>query len=154
MKKLALANGCVALVDDADYAIARKYHWSVVSRGYAYGWVEKKKVYLHRFLLGLRAGDKREVDHINCNILDNRRSNLRVTDHHGNKWNMRTPRTNRSGAKGVKWYASTKRWRAQIQVKKQYHHLGYFQSLDAATMAYDTAARLYFGEFARPNVGR
>jgi hypothetical protein len=39
---------------------------------------ERKKVYLHRAILGLEAGDVRQCDHINRDTLDNRRANLRM----------------------------------------------------------------------------
>jgi hypothetical protein len=67
---------CVAwaLVDDADFEMVSNWRWSLNSRGYAMG----SPGLLHRVLLGLTKGDKREVDHWDRDKMNNRRSNLRI----------------------------------------------------------------------------
>ncbi len=85
MREIALTQGKVALVDDADYAELVKYRWhasksSDVGRFYAARFEKtngkKHKIYMHRFLTDCPAGS--EVDHRNNNSLDNRRSNFKV----------------------------------------------------------------------------
>lgn len=92
--------------------------WSLdESTGYVFRRVyledgSRKKVYLHRFILGLLPGDGFVVDHINGNRLDNRRENLRVILPGQNSQN----RTTSSGAsrfrgvhpKGSKWVAQVR----------------------------------------------
>ena len=42
-------------------------------------------------------------------------------------------------------------WQARIHVKHKPIFLGYFSTIEEAAMAYDEAARKYFGDFARLN---
>jgi hypothetical protein len=58
--------------------------------------------------------------------------------------------TDRSAAyKGVS--ARGKKWRAQICVNGRRLDLGTFSTPEEAARAYDSAARLHFGDFARCN---
>lgn len=49
----------------------------------------KRRTYLHRFLLNLERGDQQVVDHINGDQLDNRRENLRIVSIAQNNQNKR-----------------------------------------------------------------
>lgn len=71
-----------ALIDDADHPLIKQYRWSKTVRGYAQSWDKNlhKMIYMHRIIMGLKHGEKAEIDHINHNPLDNRRSNLRFAD--------------------------------------------------------------------------
>ncbi len=75
-----------AMIDSIDVALSR-WRWCL-SRGYAVRGVRARGghrlISLHRQILGLTFGDGVEVDHINRNKLDNRRSNLRIVTHGGN----------------------------------------------------------------------
>lgn len=83
-----------------------------------------------------------EIDHINGKKTDNRIENLRLVTHKQNQENWRqAPVTNvTSGVKGVSFYPSSMKWRAQIKHNNRNHHLGYFESIDAAQSAYAAAA--------------
>ena len=50
------------------------------------------------------------------------------------------PKDNKSGYRGVYYYKSTKRWKAQITIKNKKLHLGYFHSPRLAAIAYDVKA--------------
>jgi hypothetical protein len=65
------------IVDDSDFEVASKIKWSVDSVGYPQGRYCGKTIRLHNLLLG-KSNRKNQIDHINRNKLDNRRSNLRI----------------------------------------------------------------------------
>jgi hypothetical protein len=86
---------------------------------------------MHRFVLGLRKGDPRKVDHKNRNRLDNRRENLRVVTSAENAQNLER-NYGRSRHRGVAWHKVTKKWRAVVRLDGRQHHLGYFDDEDEA----------------------
>lgn len=80
-----------ALVDKEDLGKCLEYKWHIKKSrktDYAISTLnERKKVFLHRFILGYN-GDL-DVDHINGNGLDNRKANLRICSHSKNIMNQR-----------------------------------------------------------------
>lgn len=61
---------------------------------------KRRRVPVHRLVMGLGVGDPREVDHINRIKHDNRRSNLRVVDRLGNAQNQGLHRAAGPGRRG------------------------------------------------------
>ncbi len=61
-----------------------KYHWFITKLGYVRGMLKgkenvgKRNVLMSRLVVGLKRGNSKVCDHINGNILDNRRENLRI----------------------------------------------------------------------------
>ena len=108
------------------------------------------KVSVHRMIMGLSIGDKRCVDHINHDTLDNRRANLRVCTSSNNSMN-RVKFCGASQYKGVYWHKRDQCWRASIKHLGTNRRLGTFSTEVDAAMAYDVAARKYHGEFAYLN---
>jgi len=108
---------------------------------------------LGRYILGLKKGDSLHCDHINRNILDNTRKNLRactLTQNNRNRGKYKGKYL--SQYKGVSRYKKgVKPWFGQIMVNHQHIFLGTFATELEAAHAYDDAARLYFGEFASIN---
>lgn len=90
-----------------------------------------------------------EIDHIDGDPSNNRIENLRAATHATNMKNMKTPSTNRSGFKGVRFHLPTRKWTAQIGVNKKSVYLGIFLTPEDAYAAYCRAAVKYHGEFAR-----
>lgn len=157
MKEIPLTQGQVALVDDEDFEWLSQWKWCA-SRGattfYAVRSTSRKtppkrRIWMHRAIMGV-TDIAMEVDHINGEGLDNRRANLRTATHQQNSWNVRRPRDNWSGFKGIT-RTPQHRWAAGIVVRGKGIHLGNYDTPDDAARAYDGAARHYFGEFARLN---
>lgn len=90
------------------------------------------------------------VDHINHNILDNRRCNLRATTAAQNSRNRRPHKNTTSRFKGVCRTRSGK-WQAQIKVDLKSVYLGMFDDELEAAKAYNEAARKAYGEYAYLN---
>jgi len=99
---------------------------------------------LHRFLLNPPA--HMQVDHINGNGLDNRRSNLRLACRSNNKANAALYRNNTHGFKGAT--PRHGRWAAQIVRGGQHFSLGTYDTPEEAHAAYCRAAAVFHGEFA------
>jgi len=103
---------------------------------------------MHRMLLD--APPDYEVDHVNGDTLDNRRScNLRLAERGQNTANRRSFRGSVSPYKGVSPHRG--RWRAQIWTDGLKISLGVFDTEEAAARAYDEAARHHHGAFAHLN---
>lgn len=134
----------LALIDVEDISLVKDSLWHVGGGGYAKSGDHK---FMHRLILNAPEGS--QVDHINGNKLDNRRSNLRLATASQNRANKGKIVNNTSGYKGVS--LSGKKWAADIAMNKVKVRLGRFDTPEEAAKAYDQAARELHGEFARPN---
>ena len=93
MKYIALGGkhglGKSIIIDDADYEKVSQVKWSIDSTGYPQGRYCGKTIRLHNLLLG-KSNRKNQIDHINRDRLDNRRSNLRIVSQMENLNNAKT----------------------------------------------------------------
>jgi hypothetical protein len=108
-----------------------------------------KRIWMHRVILDLKDGDKREPDHRNGNGLDNRRSNLRLATHSQNVANTGPYSTSTSGFKGITKHGG--RWRARTYKNGKRIIVGDYGTPEEAARAYDKFVRKIHGEFAKPN---
>ena len=92
---------------------------------------------------------KNEIDHIDGNGLNNRWSNLRHATRAQNSTNSPAQKSNKIGLRGVHFHKGAKKWRAQICKNLKITHLGYFDTPEQASVAYQKAARVFHGEFVR-----
>lgn len=144
-----LTHGGVAYVDAIDAELIASRKWRVDSRGYVVGSFDNRRRLLHRLLLNAPAGI--EVDHIDRDKLNNRRSNLRLCTRHENARNVGNTR-GRSRFKGVSWHARSERWRAHICADCVVRFLGSYRDETDAARAYDLAAVRLHGAFAVLNL--
>lgn len=154
MRRIALTQGQVALVDDADYEWLSQWEWYAMKaprtfyarrNGPRNSKGHQTSVLMHHEIFG------GEPDHINRNGLDNRRSNLRAADSSQQMWNSATGKPNRSGYRGVCRYSgrtSHKNWRAYIRVRGRQITVGWFATPLEAARARDEAAKRHHGDFA------
>lgn len=160
-------NGFRILVDDDVLPVVEPHNWKFYYTGkpviYLCAQIGKKLQTLHRFLIDDHAiiGERPPgtvADHINGDVLDNRRQNLRFATYSQNRVNSQKPRIankvaptskykgvmRKNGARGVRFHAS-------IKVNRKARFLGAFISEKDAAVAYDKAAVEVYGEFARLN---
>ncbi len=157
----------VCLLDDEDWPTVRDYWWwSQLSGSHAVfhvsgrlrqpGWTTTETqgptVLMHRLILGRGTyqSDPVDVDHVNRNGLDNRRSNLRVATRAENLANT-SSRGGTSKFKGVTLDKARGLWIAQITVDGVHAALGRFVTEEEAAAAYNRAAVAAWGEFAHRN---
>ncbi len=144
-----------ALIDSEDAERIGAFNWHAhwePRPGCYYGRRKEKRedgsygpLRLHVAIMG--RVDGMVVDHINGRSLDNRKCNLRHATTLENNCNRRTSRANKLGVKGVR--AVRNRFQATITVGGKRVYLGRFGSAAEASEAYDSAAKRFFGDFAR-----
>lgn len=142
-----------AMVDDGDFEWLSQWKWMAAIRcGVVYAGRSTCVgfVLMHRAILGAK---KREeyVDHRDGDGLNNQRCNIRICTPAQNSWNRVGLVGSFSRFKGVFWDKKRKKWKAGIGANGKRYNLGIFESEDLAAAAYNSAARDFFGEFAKYN---
>lgn len=158
MKQIPLDKGLFTLVDDADFDIFGTKKWYAhKSRNTFYacrheriGFRKRKMIMLHREILGLK-DSLIHCDHKDGNGLNNLRENLRPCSKHENSKNRIKNKNNTTGFKGVYLDKKTGRYRASIRVNNRNINYGFFKFPELAARAYDEAAKVHFGAFAKLN---
>lgn len=132
-----------AIIDLDDVDRVTKYKWRFCNR-----YVQSDSVgRLHHFIMD----SKNQYDHKDTNTLNNRKSNLRLSNQTQNSQNRNVPSNNTSGAKGVCWSKRHTYYIANIVLNKERIKLGRFSCLIEAANAYNQAAVKLFKEFALLN---
>lgn len=173
MREIPLTRGKVAIVDDEDYEWLNQWKWHPNCPGKSATWYAVRREYDRQIYLTSRnhgagssvlmhravaersgiitTGSPFEIDHRDGDGLHNWRSNLRPSTRLQNGSNMRKRPGTSSIYKGVHFFRRDGNWQAYIAPRRHRVHLGYFDSEIEAALAYDRAARFFFGEFARTN---
>lgn len=115
-------------IDAEDYPIVSKFKWRTI-KGYAsYG---SSIHYLHRLLLNAKVGQ--QVDHINLDITDNRKCNLRIADNSLNQSNKNG--YNKSSIKGIEYHKTINKWSAYFRINNKQYHSNCYKSKEEAAFA-------------------
>lgn len=149
MATIKLSNGGSTQVSPEDYDELIKYSWRRDSMGYVSSVIKGKFTSMHRVVNKTPKG--MFTDHINRDVMDNRRENLRTCTNKQNRGNSKPAKGSVSKYKGVYRNFRDAKWYAQIRVDGKSFHLGMFACEDEAAKAYNKAALIHFGEFARIN---
>jgi len=165
MNKIKLSNSeVVALVDSEDFVFLSRFTWHRCSQGYAKTGVSVGRrwvtISMHRLIMGLQ---KKDVDHIDQNKLNNQKSNLRFVSRGENTQNTQPRSNNKLGIKGVRLIGvkqmsrtrkvsnPTKPYTASIRHNRKSYYLGTFATAEEAARAYDKKALELYGHFCMLN---
>jgi hypothetical protein len=147
--------GKFASVNDSDYEKINRFKWFLHHSGHAFRNnptdINKPKTPLmHREISDF---PKQDIDHKNHNQLDNTRENLRICTKKQNQGNRRLAKNNKLGLKGVHLARDgrNKPYRASITKNGTNIKLGDYETSKEAAIAYNGAAKEYFGKFAYLN---
>lgn len=107
----------------------------------------------HQVAWALMTGEwpDRPIDHINGDRGANYWTNLRAATWGQNSRNSLPQRNAASRFKGVTWHKRDEIWFARILVEGKRLQIGTFVAEETAARAYDAAAKVHFGEFAKLN---
>lgn len=150
---IPLTQGYVAVIDAQDVPLVEGFRWHAkVQRRSVYaarrrraGSEGSETVRMHRVIAD--AADGMDVDHLNHDGLDNRRSNLRVCTRSENMHNQRLSKANTTGYKGVRWSRADNKYVACIKLRGKRIYLGAFDNAEDAHEAYCKASKRLHGEF-------
>jgi hypothetical protein len=159
-RRIPLTQGKFAIVDPDDYYWLSEYKWSasrLYNKFYAVrtapaekGKKRGKTIRMHREIANIPDG--LECDHINGSSLDNRKANLRPATRQQNCWNNRKRRPGSlSRYKGVSYSRRGRPWKAMLMIGGKRIYLGSFDTQIQAAKAYDKAAKIHFGQYAKLN---
>ena len=137
MTEIPLTKGYVAIVDEEDLPRLRQRSWhaNIGNQVRALSsW--PYKIYMHQFILNVQSGQ--EIDHINGNPLDNRKTNLRLVSHQENMLNG----SRHKNRVGVCFNKRAKLWIAYLdRPKKTRKYLGYRKSKEEALLLVEEARK-------------
>jgi len=156
MKRIPLTQNKFAIVDDDMFEYLNQWKWYARKGGNTFyavrnvgKYLNQKKIHMHRQIMNAQEGQ--EIDHINHNALDNRRTNLRTCTRAQNQHNRKINRNSTSKFKGVYWNKVRRKWQARVSLNGKRPYLGSFNNELDAAKAYDKKAKELFGEFANLN---
>ena len=137
------ANKQAIYVDACDFYKyeLHKHSWMITSRGYVATSIKGNRVYLHRLLMN---PNTLQVDHINHNKLDNRKSNLRIVTNKENHHNKPPNKLNTSGCSGVHWNKQCKKWCTQLRTNGVCVSSTLHESLEEAIAKRKELERIYW----------
>ena len=137
MKEIKLTRGYVTIIDDEYFDELNKFNW-YEANGYAVthkGSGENRRVvFMHNMILWSPRG--LEIDHVDGNTLNNRRSNLRIVTHKENMRNQKV-KLHSSKYKGVHWDSDRNKWKATTKINGKVVCIGRFLTEIEAAKAYN-----------------
>lgn len=149
------ASGVTFRIDVEDYASVAQFSWTISRQGYPRRWVllsgrRPRSIEIQRHILGLDVGDPRFGDHINGDLLDNRRCNLRAVTRAMNAQNVRATHGFRDATRTP--YGT---WEAVANVNGRRHFIGtYATEAEAGEAAHQWRLLHMPGYVDRPEARR
>ena len=141
----------LVMVDDEDYDFVSTFTWRVNKTGKRFRAVtniDRQAVTMHRLIFHF---PEYSIDHIDGNPLNNQKTNLRRATHTQNMHNCSGHRDSKTGFKGVSFNNGKNKYEAKIMFMGKTFLLLRSKDIAECVMAYNNAAKKYFGEFAYLN---
>ena len=125
------------LIDEEDFHKVSKHTWHInhnkCNKKYCHANIhingKKTGLKLHRFLLGLENGDKRMINHIDGNSLNNQKSNLEICDQMYNTQSINTKRN--FGYIYVRKNGRKKKYCPEVRINKKRYRNSFFTKEEA-----------------------
>ena len=145
-----LPDGTSFQIDAKDVARVSQHYWHTDRDGYIISADEKPAIKLHNFILGFKPSENkgRFVDHIDRDISNCTKHNLRVVTYQQNSMNTSIIRSSSTGLRGVTFDKSRGRYIARIGLNDKRIYLGSSPDPIKCAQMYNWAAPIIFGEFA------
>lgn len=141
------SDGYQFLFDKEDYDKIKIYRWRRDQSRYLRTHIDNNHdIFMHSLIYGNK--ELRDIDHINRNKYDNRKSNLREANRGDNVINRKPISRNKSGVTGVNFMSSCNKWYARIMKDGIEYPLGYFNRFEDAVDARRNAEHKLFGEYS------
>lgn len=132
-------------IDIDDIELCKEHKWRICGNdGYAFTTINNKKIYLQNFIMKTQY----TVDHVNRNIYDCRKTNLRIANKSKNMMNSKLSSANKSGIKGVSFDTTRNLWISSIMKDGITYNLGRFYNFHDAVKARFKKEIFLFGEFS------
>jgi len=155
MKKIELTRGLWALVDDEDYADLDQYYWYADKKGFAIRNIlsdETRSGYtteaMHRYIMDAQPWES--IIQKDGDRLNNQKYNLRRAPRAGHRhWFL--PGAIPTRYRGVSQQKDYGKYRATICVENQMYHLGWYDTMEEAALAYNEEALRVWGQAAYLN---
>ena len=140
----------IVLIDEEDFDRVSKHNWHIhhdkPNSKYCRANIKidgrKKTLPLHRFLMGLQHGDKRIINHIDGNGLNNKKSNLEICN---NLYNCQSINTKKRFGHIFIDNRVNKKYRAEVRINKK-KYSKYFYTYAEAEAYLDTLKELAIAE--------
>lgn len=147
MRKLNISKNLWVLIDNEDYSYLSRFNWgvdsnSIVERQIRNGKTRNRIPMWCLLVLNKNGG---RVVHINGNMFDFRKSNLRVVPEKVLSHNAKKRTNTSSRYKGVCWDKVNQKWRAYIVYDGKRYDLGRFDNEIIAAFAYNEKAIELYG---------
>lgn len=125
----------IAVIDIDDVNKIKNHTWCF-AKGYAYAWSVGQ---MHRLIMNYPPN--KEIDHIDRNRLNNRKSNLRICT----RWeNQQNKETSNNEFPGISWHKRDELFYSRISVNGKRIYLGQFRTFIEALNARQDAINKYF----------
>jgi hypothetical protein len=121
-----------------------------MKHGRRYTKINKKDYLVHRLIYLYHHGYLPKcVDHMDCDMSNNRIENLREATRSQNNYNSRLSKANTSGAKGVTWKKERNKWKVEFYIDKKLCFFGSYSDFEEAKSVAIAKRNEHHKEFAR-----